>query len=80
MRKVIYLIALVIGLSCKKNNCKLVTVIVVNGCSNPPSQTTVIKDQEFCGAELEEIRKQKGTVTIPTSTGNCTITTAVLEK
>ena len=66
--------------SCKKENCKTVTVRVINGCTNPVTTTYIVTDHEYCGVALDEIRKQAGYVDVPTGSGICRITTLVTEK
>jgi hypothetical protein len=80
MKWILLFLLTILAFSCSKKDCKLVTVIVVDGCSTPAKTTYVVKDKEYCGAELEEVRKLKKEVRVPTGNGFCNITTMVIEK
>lgn len=72
---------LLIGMvSCEKEKCKRVIVKVVNGCVSPYITETIVNNQEYCGSELEEIRKQAGYRELPYGNGTCRITTIVIEQ
>lgn len=73
------LILLLFIASCKKEECKSVTKMVVNGYTN--TVTYPLKDQTICGGELSDIRKQNNTfVDIHVDGRTYRITTFIIEK
>lgn len=73
------LILLLFFTSCKKEQCKSVTKMVVNGYTN--TTTYPLKDITMCGSDLVAIRKQNNTF-IDIHVGGATyrITTFIIEK
>ena len=81
MKWVVMIIFFFLSASCKKSQCKIVTVRVINGCSNPVNTTYIVQDKEYCGDELEEVRKLAKKQEVDLGGGiKCYITTIVTEE
>lgn len=81
MGRVIIIAALLLAAGCTKGkDCKIVTVTIINGCTTPATHIYIVKDKEYCGVDLIEIRKQAGYYDMPTINGICRVTTIVIEK
>jgi hypothetical protein len=77
----VFIVAMILS-GCTKPHCKHITVEVVNGCANPVTYTKIIDNKEYCGSDLDQVRKlaRYDDYPNPYGYGTCRVSTIVIEQ